>query len=141
MEIKEKYNQLGFETKNFKLEIESKEYEACSFNNSLGRTAKKTPKKSGLFVTVWKRINNGPIEPFHEEDNIESVLVLIEEAEKKGYFQFPADILIQKGIISTTTKEGKRAFRLYPPWTITTSKQAARTQKWQIEYFTKNANL
>lgn len=135
MEIEEKYNQLGFETHNFKLEKESKEYEACNFSNSLGRTAKTTPKKNGLFVTLWKRINQGPIEPFQETDHIESVIVLIESAEKEGYFDFPIAILIKKGIISTKNKEGKRAFRVYPPWTITTSKQAERTQKWQIEYF------
>ncbi len=56
--------------------------------------------------------------------------------EKKfGQFVFPKSILIKKGIISTTKKEGKRAFRVYPNWGIIKEKQAEQTQKWQLNYF------
>lgn len=52
-----------------------------------------------------------------------------------GQFVFPKSVLIKKGIISTNQREGKRAFRVYPSWDIQKSKQAERTQKWQLEYF------
>ena len=51
-----------------------------------------------------------------------------------GLFIFPKSILITKEIVSDK-KEGKRAIRVYPPWDITTSKQAQKTQKWQLDYF------
>ena len=44
-------------------------------------------------------------------------------------------MLSQQGIISTNLKEGKRGIRVYPPWDLTISKQAQKTQKWQLEYF------
>jgi len=52
-----------------------------------------------------------------------------------GVFVFSRSVLISQGIISTEKKEGKRAFRVYPPWDIPTSQQAAKSQKWQLEYF------
>ena len=30
---------------------------------------------------------------------------------------------------------GKRALRVYPPWDASTSRQAQRTQAWQLQYF------
>jgi hypothetical protein len=32
-------------------------------------------------------------------------------------------------------KGGKRAIRVYPPWDKAESRQAEKTQKWQLEYF------
>ena len=52
-----------------------------------------------------------------------------------GQFVFPKPVLVKKGIISTESKEGKRAFRVYPDWDIAKNKQAAQTQKWQLDYF------
>ncbi len=141
MKLKEKYQELGLEVTNFDLELESKEYEACRFEVenklTLGRTAKLTPKKNGLFVTLWKRDKNGITSPFDEFDSIEFAFILVTENEKSGYFKFPKETLLQKGILSTTKKDGKRGFRVYPPWALTTSKQAEKTQQWQLHYFTK----
>jgi hypothetical protein len=44
-------------------------------------------------------------------------------------FVFPKSVLMQKGIISTDKKEGKRAFWIYPKWDIPNSKQTEYTQK------------
>jgi hypothetical protein len=44
--------------------------------------------------------------------------------------------LIEKGIITHLDKEGKRGFRIYPPWDVTTNKQAQKNQIWQSNYFT-----
>ncbi|MEQ8907039.1 MepB family protein [Ekhidna sp.] len=38
-------------------------------------------------------------------------------------------------MLSTDKKEGKRAFRVYPNWDAVKSKQAERTQKWELNYF------
>jgi hypothetical protein len=43
--------------------------------------------------------------------------------------------LADKGIITRNGKEGKRGIRVYPPWVITTNKQAEKTQNWQTKYF------
>jgi len=56
---------------------------------------------------------------------------------KSGQFVFPKSELINKGIITTKKKGGKRGFRIYPEWDIATSKQAKKTQKWQLKYFFK----
>ncbi|MFK7900870.1 MAG: MepB family protein, partial [Cyclobacteriaceae bacterium] len=52
-----------------------------------------------------------------------------------GQFVFPKTELINRGIISTKIKDGKRGFRIYPKWDKPQSKQAEKTQKWQLIYF------
>ncbi|PKB17498.1 MepB family protein [Flavobacterium sp. 5] len=120
------------------IELESIEYGACTFvlNNSniRFRTAKITPTKTGQFVTLWKRINKGPIQPFDNTDPIDLFIISVRKENHFGLFIFPKAILIDKEIVSDK-KEGKRAIRVYPPWDITTSKQAQKTQNWQLEYF------
>lgn len=124
---------------NFKTEPEGEAYNACQFELNgkrvLCRSAKITPKKAGQFVTFWKRNGHGPIEPFNEKDPIDFYVVNIREHEKFGQFVFPKSVLIKKGIITTPQKAGKRAFRVYPKWSVAKSKQAEKTQKWQLDYF------
>ena len=43
--------------------------------------------------------------------------------------------MIAQKIVSTDLMEGKRAIRVYPPWDKVTSKQAQKTQEWQLDYF------
>jgi hypothetical protein len=86
-------------------------------------------------VTFWKRDGNGPIEPFSDNDYIDFFVVTVRTDTKLGQFVFPKTTLIEKGIISTEKKEGKRAFRVYPNWDVAKNKQAERTQKWQLNYF------
>jgi hypothetical protein len=120
-------------------ELESSEYGACTFTlnhlNIRFRTAKITPNKTGQFVTLWKRINQGPIQPFDSTDCIDFFIISTRNKTLFGQFIFPMSILIEKGIITHQGKEGKRAIRVYPPWDLTTSKQAQKTQKWQLDYF------
>ncbi|MEL4309086.1 MepB family protein [Joostella sp. CR20] len=133
------YDKCSLEISDFIVETESKEYDACRFQlnglNILNRNAKITPKKVGQFVTFWKRNENGPIEPFDENDQFDFYTVNVRTENEFGQFVFPKSILIKKGIISTEKKEGKRAFRVYPNWDIAKNKQAERTQKWQLNYF------
>jgi hypothetical protein len=132
------FDNCNFEITQPILEAESSEYGACTFVlNNLNiryRTAKITPTKTGQFVTLWKRINQGPIQPFNSTDPIDLFIVSTRKDNNFGLFIFPKSILITKEIV-TDKKEGKRAIRVYPPWDITTSKQAQKTQKWQLDYF------
>lgn len=133
------YNKCGLEISDLKIEVESKEYNASRFElNGLKiiyRNAKITPKKNGQFVTFWKRKNNQPIEPFNESDQIDFYVINVRAKDKFGQFVFPKSVLIKRGIISSENKEGKRGFRVYPGWDTTASKQAGKTQKWQLNYF------
>lgn len=135
----EVYNPLNLAISNLQIDAESKEYDACRYQLNgfkiISRTAKRTPKKVGQFVTFWKRNAAGPIEPFEENDEFDFFVVNVHCEEKSGQFVFPKSILIQKGIISTDKKEGKRAFRVYPSWDVVESKQGTQSQKWQLEYF------
>lgn len=120
-------------------ETESKSYGACTFtladSNIVCRDAKVTAKKAGQFVTFWKRLQNGEISPFHESDLIDFYVVNVKTENKLGQFVFPRSVLIKKGIITTQSKEGKRAFRVYPAWDIPNNKQALKTKKWQLDFF------
>lgn len=122
-------------------EIESADYNAFRFvlneKQICYRAAKITPTKSGQFVTLWKRNVNGIIEPFDFSDPIDFVIISVQKDEVLGQFVFPKSVLLEKAIFSTSVKEGKRAIRVYPPWDETTSKQAQKTQQWQLHYFYK----
>lgn len=135
------FKTIGLELKSICIEKESAAYTACEIvlhdKKILFRTAKTTPTKTGQFVTLWKRIEKGPIAPFSITDQIDFVIINTTTATHFGQFVFPIEVLINQGIISTETKEGKRALRVYPPWDITTSKQAQKTQEWQLDYFLK----
>jgi hypothetical protein len=121
------------------IEIESAEYSACYFKlNNLHisfRKAKITPTKVGQFVTLWKRIESGIIAPFENTDSIDLVLINVINDNQFGQFVFPKSVLCEKGILTVNEKEGKRGFRVYPPWDKTTNKQAIKTQNWQLNYF------
>lgn len=137
------FNKLGLEIKSIYLEKESAVYNACQLQLNdkkvLFRTAKITPTKTGQFVILWKRTANGIIAPFTAEDGFDLVIINTKTEDHFGQFVFPSAILIEKGIFSTDLKEGKRAMRVYPPWNKTTSKQAQKTQQWQLDYFFSNS--
>jgi len=101
----------------------------------VSRNARVTPTKIGQFVTLWKRLNNGPIQPFDASDQIDFVVVNVSTDNQLGQFVFPKKVLLEKGVFSTASKEGKRALRVYPLWDKPTSKQALKTQQWQLDYF------
>jgi hypothetical protein len=114
------YNPLGLVLQNLKIEEESVEYGAAEFiidNQSIKfRSGKITPTKIGQFVTFWKRIGNGPIQPYDVNDPFDLLVVSVRSEQHFGHFVFPKMVLCEKGIVSTSQKEGKRAMRIYPPW-------------------------
>lgn len=100
------------------------------------RKAKITPKKTGQFVTLWKRNpETQETEPFDSEDHFDFCIILTELNAQLGLFLFPKNILCEKHIVTTSSKLGKRGFRIYPDWDIPANKQAEKTQDWQTLFF------
>jgi len=133
------YEPSGLICQNLVKEAESEEYGACVFemNNRRikFRIGKITPTKVGQFVTLWKRIGDGVIQPHDIDDPVDFFVISVRNAEHFGQFVFPKMILLEKGILSKGGKGGKRAMRIYPPWDIAENRQAKNTQEWQLMYF------
>lgn len=129
----------GFNFSQIEMEAESADYSASRFKvngrSIICRQAKITPKKVGQFVTFWKREGKRPIQPFDITDQFDFFIVTVEFEKKCGQFIFPKSILSEKNVISKKGKGGKRAIRVYPPWAQVESKQALKSQKWQLNYF------
>lgn len=133
------YDPLGFQCSQRSMEPESSEYGACSFElNHLPvqfRVAKITPTKTGQFVTLWKRSEKGPIQPYDRADSVEFFIINTRKEDHFGQFILPKDVLCQQHVCSIHHVGGKRAIRVYPPWDKTTNRQAQKTQAWQLKYF------
>lgn len=133
------YDKCGFDFGELISEDESQEYGACTFRlNGLKikfRISKITPTKTGQFVTIWKRNQEGITQPFDLTDEIDFVIISSQNGDDFGQFIFPKSVLLDKGIMTGNDKEGKRGIRVYPPWDTVTNKQAEKTQLWQTEYF------
>ena len=133
------YKPSGLICRNLVNGVESQDYAACTFEMNKRqihfRVTKITPTKIGQFVTFWKRSAGGPIEPYDIIDKFDLLMVSVREAERFGQFIFPKAVLVQNGLLSKDGCGGKRAMRMYPPWVITESSQARKTQEWQGLYF------
>jgi hypothetical protein len=133
------YNTCGFECSQPHLEAQNAEYGAYVFNlNSLFirfRVARITPTKLGQFVTLWERIGNLPIQPYDISDPADFFVISTRKGNTFGQFIFPKSVLCDQDIVSNKGKGGKRAIRVYPPWDNPTSRQAQKTQIWQLKYF------
>ena len=129
----------GTEITNLETESESQEYFAhnLQLNNKKVkfRMAKITPTKTGQFVTIWKRNINGITEPHNIDDKFEFYIIATKEDSKFGVFIFNQAILSENKILSNQKTEGKRGIRVYQTWSVTTNKQAIKTQIWQTKYF------
>ena len=130
---------MGFGLEYLESHTESLAYDACSFSvqkvSVVFRKAKITPTKTGQFVTLWKRSTAGPIAPYAITDPAALFIIATKTEHRLGIFLFPKAVLAREGVVTTATKEGKRALRVYPPWDRVTSKQAQKTQQWQLDYF------
>lgn len=125
-------------------ELECEDYQGYNFQlGSLKikyRKAKITPKKVGLFVTLWKRNEHNETIPFHIDDQFDFYLIVCEQDHQFGFFLFPKQLLSDKKIVSSHFYEGKRGFRIYPDWCETENKQATKTKDWQKDYFINFSN-
>ena len=133
------YDACGLAFKNVEVHTESSEYAACTFNLNEykieHRFSKITPTKIGQFVTIWKRNEEGITTAFDLSDGIDFIIITARNGNNFGQFIFPVATLADRGIVSKDGKSGKRGIRVYPPWDVTSSKQALATQKWQSEFF------
>ncbi|MEI6790581.1 MAG: MepB family protein [Myxococcaceae bacterium] len=133
------YEPCGFQYSQPVLEPESQEYGACFFKlGSLSvrfRIAKITPTKIGQFVTLWKRLETGPTAPYDLADSVDYFVISARSGDHFGQFVFSKAVLLKQGIFSKDNEGGKRGIRVYPPWDKTTSRQAQKTQEWQLQYF------
>jgi len=133
------YDKCDFLLENLELNSESVEYFACCFYLNWKkieyRKSKITPKKLWQFVAIWKRNNLWIIEPFEFNDHLDYLVITSKSGDNFWQFIFPKWVLVDKWIITKNWKNWKRWIRVYPPWDITTNKQAQKTQAWQEKYF------
>ncbi|WP_017689819.1 MepB family protein [Paenibacillus sp. PAMC 26794] len=133
------YDKCGFICSQPHEEAQNAEYGAYVFTlNSLSirfRVAKTTPTKIGQFVTLWQRSEDGSTQPYDVSDPADMYVISTRLGSHFGQFVFPKHVLLQRDIVSDQGKGGKRAIRVYPPWDKPTSKQALKTQQWQLECF------
>jgi hypothetical protein len=121
-------------------EQESDEYGACRLDLAgravAFRVAKTTPTKIGQFVTIWKRPTpSAEIAPLDSGDGVDAVVVSVGDASHRGQFVFDQQALLKYGVMSRDGQGGKRAIRVYPPWSKPVAKDAIKTQQWQLRYF------
>lgn len=121
-------------------EKESQEYVAFRMvidsRKIVFRVSKITPTKPGQFVTLWKRPTpQSAIAPLDSGDDIDILVIDASEGDHHGQFIMSRSVLIKQGIMSSDGKGGKRAMRVYPPWSSVIAKEAIKTQKWQLPYF------
>ncbi|MBD7908507.1 MepB family protein [Sporosarcina gallistercoris] len=99
------------------------------------RVAKITPAKKGQFVALWEKDEFNRNQPFPYDTSPDLVVINTFTEHHFGQFIFPKTILASRNILTTTSTNGKMAFRVYPSWDKPTSPQAIATQKWQLDYF------
>lgn len=128
-----------FNLKNIQSGSESQEYAAHTFQldeyKILFRKAKITSKKTGQFVSIWKRNDQGITSPFQLFDDFDFFIIATKTPTNFGIFIFPKSVLLENKVISDEKIEGKRGMRVYPSWDETTNKQAEKTQTWQTKHF------
>lgn len=105
------------------------------------RVANITPTKVGQFVALWEKDENNKNQPYLYEESPDLLVITTFKNENEfGQFIFPKEILLKQNILSSTSTKGKMAIRVYPSWDSPSSKQAMKTQKWQLPYFVDICN-
>lgn len=100
------------------------------------RVAKVTPTKEGQFVAFWEKDEYNKNQPYSYEEAPDFLVITTFKNEKEfGQFIFPKEVLLQENIVRSTSTKGKMAIRVYPIWDKPSSKQAMKTQKWQLPFF------
>lgn len=100
------------------------------------RVANITPTKVGQFVAFWQKDRQNKNQPYTFETAPDLlVITTFRNDEEFGQFVFPKDVLLKEGILSSDLSIGKMAIRVYPRWDSPLSKQAIKSQQWQLNYF------
>ncbi|KKI16621.1 MULTISPECIES: MepB family protein [unclassified Leucobacter] len=98
------------------------------------RTARTTPTKPGAFLAFWRRDGTGGTAPFAADAVGAGLIVLVEQAGRRGAFRFTAEHLSALGI-TAGPRPGKRGFRVYPGWCGGLNPSATATQRAQAPAF------
>ncbi len=105
------------------------------------RVANITPTKVGQFVAFWEKDENNKNQPYlYEEAPDLLVITTFKNENEFGQFIFPKEVLLKQNILRSTSTKGKMAIRVYPTWDSPSSKQAMKTQEWQLPYFVDMCN-
>lgn len=106
------------------------------------RVANRTPAKAGQFVAFWEKDENNKNRAFPYEEAPDLLVVTAFKSDNEfGQFIFPKEIIYKQNILRSSSTKGKMAIRVYPSWDRPTSKQAKKTQEWQLPYFIDMRNL
>ncbi|MBU7396629.1 MepB family protein, partial [Staphylococcus aureus] len=93
------------EVKDLTEEKYNQDYEALTFSfkeeTYQSRLAKKTPTKAGYFVTCWTKDENNCNQPYSKEAFADYLMIIVIDEELSGYFLFPRELLVEKGILTT----------------------------------------
>ncbi|MED3965129.1 MULTISPECIES: MepB family protein [Niallia] len=120
-------------------EAQNSEYGAGTFQLNTKsvrfRVAKTTPTKIGQFVAFWEKDEANKNQAYSYEQAPDLLIINTFTTNRFGQFIFPKDALLKQKILKTATTNGKMAIRVYPSWDKPVSKQAIKTQSWQLEYF------
>lgn len=100
------------------------------------RVAHITPKKAGQFVAFWEKDEDNKNQPYaYEKAPDLLVITTFKNKSEFGQFVFPKEVLVKQQILQSASTKGKMAMRVYPSWDQPSSKQASKTQEWQLPYF------
>ena len=105
------------------------------------RVANTTPTKVGQFVAFWEKDENNKNKPYSFDEAPDLLVITTFKSDNEfGQFIFPKEILFNHDILRSSSTKGKMAIRVYPSWDNPTSKQAMKTQEWQLPYFVDMSN-
>lgn len=105
------------------------------------RVANTTSTKTGQFVAFWEKDENNKNQPYSYEEAPDLLVITTFKSDYEfGQFVFPKEVLLNQHILKSNSTKGKMAIRVYPGWDVPTSKQAMKTQEWQLPYFVDLSN-
>lgn len=139
------YEKINLTVESAKEEKQNSKYGAGIFNLSSKsvrfRVANTTPTKTGQFVAFWEKDENNKNQPYLYEDAPDLFVITTFKSDNAfGQFIFPKEILLKQNILRSPSTNGKMAIRVYPKWDSPDSKQAKKTQEWQLRYFVDLSN-
>ncbi|WP_315246254.1 MepB family protein [Pseudomonas fragi] len=77
----------------------------------------------------------GEITPLDSADDIDFVVVHVSSEGQCGQFIFDRETLLSRGVFAINGRGGKRALRVYPPWSQPAARQAVQSQKMANRVF------
>lgn len=139
------YEPCDLSVESIQAEQQNAKYGACIFRIGSKtirfRVSNRTPTKIGQFVAFWKKDENHKNQPYSYREAPDLLVITSFKNESEfGQFIFPKQVLLHE-IFKTPTTKGKMAIRVYPSWDIPISKQAIKTQEWQLPYFVNLSSL